>query len=256
MKVSLITITRNNLSGLKRTAASVRAQKLAMADDLGSGGIIEIEHIIVDGESTDGTVGWLDGLDGVRVVSAPPLGVYDAINRGIEAAQGEVLMLLHAGDVFGSDTIVRQVAERFFDPSLDFVFGDLHYVNSKGRTVRYYSGSHGSLKILLHGYAPPHPTLAVRASTQRSVGPYSEDYVIAADFEMFGRLFCRPGIKYLYLPLDMVEMEIGGMSSSLSSRLWINTREKLKALRRCGLPASMPHVLMRYLYIFKNQWKK
>lgn len=270
MKVSIITITRNNLAGLKKTVTSVRTQRVGDVDgsapdrapEAGNAADnsplpdIEIEHIIVDGESTDGTVQWLDNQDNIKLVTAPPRGVYHAINRGLEVAGGDVLMLLHAGDTFTSDSIVRQVARQFADPSLDFLFGDLHYVDAKGRTVRRYSGSHGSLEALLHGYAPPHPTMAVRMSTQRSVGQYSEDYVIAADFEMFGRFFCRPDIKYLYLPLDMVEMEAGGISSSVVSRLWINNREKLRALRRCGLPASMPRVLSHYLYIIRNQWKK
>ncbi|MGM9853365.1 MAG: glycosyltransferase [Muribaculaceae bacterium] len=258
MKISIITITRDNLGGLKKTVASVRGQSLGRTDDKGIGpeNYVEIEHIVVDGESTDGSAEWLAGQDGLKIVSAPPRGVYHAINRGMEAAGGEVLMLMHAGDVFASDDVVRQVAAAFADESLDFVFGDLHYVNAAGRTVRRYSGSHGGLKALLHGYAPPHPTLAVRARTQHAVGLYGEDYVIAGDFEMFGRLFCRPGIKYLYLPLDMVEMEAGGISSAPLSRLWINNREKLRALRRCGLPASMPRVLSHYFYIVRNQWKK
>lgn len=247
MKISIVTITRNNCAGLARTIASVRAQRADASD-------VAIEHIVVDGESCDGTARLLEGQDDIIVVRATPQGVYHAINRGIEAARGDVLMLLHAGDVFASNKIVERVAAEFADPSLDFVFGDLHYVNSRGRTVRRYKGQHGGTAALLHGYAPPHPTLAVRMTAQHSVGLYSEDYIIAADFEMFGRLFCRTDLKYLYLPLDMVEMEAGGISSSLVSRLWINNREKLRALRRCGLPASMLRVLSHYLYIAKNQW--
>lgn len=249
MKVSIVTITRDNLEGLKRTVASVRAQRC---------GTDVIQHIVVDGMSADGTSEWLSGQSGLTVVEAEPCGVYNAINRGVAVADGDIIMSLHASDTFADDTIVSQVVSQFeHDNELSYLYGDLHYVDDKGRTVRYYSGRGCGIGRLKDGYAPPHPTLVMRREVAREAGPYSEDYIIAADFEMFGRLFCNPRFKYVYLPLDMVAMQAGGISADPFHRLVTNNRERLRALRRCGLKASRLRILRHYLHVISsNLWPK
>lgn len=249
-KISIVTITRDNLAGLRRTVGSVCAQK---CDD------VEIEHIVVDGCSGDGTAAWLAGSYGTaRVITSAPRGVYHAINTGVGAATGDIVMLLHAGDVYTSDEVLQRVAREFAsDAEIGFLYGDVHFEDRHGRPRRYYPGDGCGLRRILDGYAPPHLSLAVRSDVARMIGPYSEDYIIAADFEMFARLFCCRRIKSVYLPLDMVAMQSGGISSRLYNRLVTNNREKLKALRRCGLPASPLRILRHYIPVITNLlWPK
>ena len=235
MKISLVTIARNNAEGLRRTLESVRGQSLGC-----------YEHIIVDGESTDNTPAVIDKYGkGCRVIVSPPAGVYNAINRGLEVTTGDVIGLLHAGDTFAADDILQKVTDAFNnDSSLDFVYGNILRGNSSHR----FSGARVTRKTLLRGYMPPHPSLYIRRQAAEQAGLYKEDYIIAADFDMMLKLFYKFDFKSKYLPLDMVVMDPGGMSTTLRSRLLINNRERLRALRENNLPASPFALLLNYFY--------
>lgn len=244
MIISVVTITKDNLSGLKRTVRSVQAQN----------GVC-IDHVIVDGESTDGTAEFLESIQAVpgkysvRVVQRSSQGVYDAINVGVQNVRGDVVGLLHAGDIFASDTVLKKITTEFERPDApDFLYGDIHYVDSTGCLTRYYSGAETGKHKLTIGVAPPHPSLYMTVSCARRVGPYDTDFIIAADFEMFIRLFYGD-YKGLYLPLDMVAMSRGGISSKLVNLIWTNNREKIRALKQNGLPAGWLSIARRYLFV-------
>lgn len=298
MTISLITISFNNACGLRRTLASVHGQELPC----------DVEHIIVDGMSSDGSREILDaavrgdfdrtvpsGKYHVRVMFSEPRGVYNALNVGLKASTGNIIGMLHAGDAFAAPDILAAVAGAFdntnstssrianplkaspftrdvtsFQASPDFVFGDIHYARAVSGTVgcpwepgnyrsagRYYSGRYGSLKSVLNGYAPPHPSLYMSRKCLEKVGLYKEDYKTAADFEMFVRLFCNRTLRFSYIARDMVCMEPGGMSASWRSRLRDNNRERMRAFRENGIrrPAFAP--LLHYIYMIKSQlWQK
>lgn len=245
MKLSLITITRNNLSGLRRTVESVVQQTM----------LRDVQYIIVDGESTDGTDEYLATLPGqFQVIKAKPQGVYNAVNIGISHATGDVIGLLNAGDTYSSPTILQTVFDVFaIDPSVGYLYGDIHFTNRTfTRSTRYYSGADCNLHTMLNGFAPPHPSLYLRRTVQTQIGLYDESFKLAGDYEIFLRLFGNAKIKGLYLPLDMVQMAPGGLSATWSNRIFKNNAEKARALRKNGCKVSWLRIYSHYYYILKS----
>ena len=242
-KISVITVVYNDVSHIRQTIDSFLCQTWS-----------EKELIVIDGGSTDGTADVLKRYDSdIELINREPTGVYDAINAGFSNADGDVVGMLHAGDTFTDDEVLKRVGEAFeADPDLDFLFGDVHFAPEGGPTLRYYSGKAGSLESVINGFAPPHPSLYVRGRLIASKGLYKADYRLSADFEMFCRLFSDSSLKWRYLPLDMVCMSPGGLSSKLSSRLWVHNVERLRALRQNGLPASLFNISKHYLQVLKS----
>lgn len=241
MKISIITITLNNAEGLEKTIASIRSQRN-----------VEVEHIIVDGMSTDGTAAILERESHrTTILKRTPSGVYDAINVGLSAANCDVIGLLHAGDVFSDDNVLADVVKAFEKPDAPhYIYGDIHYLTPNGRRGRYYSGVAASRKSLLTGFQPPHLSLYIRREAQRQIGQYSTDYRIAGDYEMLLRIFFDDSLRGQYIKRDMVAMAPGGIATRLSSRLWVNNCERIKALRANGLPASWLSIIKHYYYLF------
>jgi len=244
MTISIITITRNNAAGLRRTLQSLKEQTFH-----------DVEHIIVDGESTDDTLAVLDTLRGrSKVMSHSPLGVYDAINAGFRLVTGDIVGLLHAGDVFTSPTVLEQVAREFdTEPKPDFIFGDVHFSRpGKKSVVRYYSGRDGGVKWMLRGFTPPHPSLYMRRELMEEVGPYRAGYKLSADFEMFLRLFNNDKFRWRYVPLDMVTMATGGLSSRWSNRLWGHNMERMRAFRDNNMRPSALKISIHYIKVIQS----
>lgn len=259
MKISVITVTLNNIAGLKRTLASVRDQRLPEG--------VELEHIVVDGMSTDGTDEFLRTQHPeIKVVKAPPRGVYNAINCGMAVAGGDIVGLVHGGDAYSSPDVIAVVAEAFADPDTDFIYGDVHYAAPvTGATSllpweagayetpsRYYTAAECSKATMLHGFAPPHPSLYMRHNVAAAMGKYREDYRVAADFEMFIRLFFKSAFRGRYVSADMVCMLPGGMSGNWRNRLWLNNTEKVRAFRDNGMRVWRLSIYRHYLYVLKS----
>lgn len=249
MKISLITISKNNLSGLRKTLENALKQNY---DD--------VEFIVVDGESTDGSQEYLKSVSSrVKVIEAPAKGVYNAINVGIAKSTGTVIGMLNGGDTFSDENVLKTVANTFEKyADLGFLYGDVHYATNKTYGIsRYYSGEDCSLLSLKRGFAPPHPSLYMERNLFGKVGMYKENYENAGDFEMFLRLFLDSKIKSIYLPFDMVEMAPGGISSTWRNRLYTNNIERMRALSENGLKRSWFRILMHYYYILKSTlWRK
>lgn len=244
MKVSIITITRNNAAGLRRTIDSVASQRH----------VNTLEHIIVDGESTDNTPEIIAAAPTHPVVtSQTPRGVYNAINAGLRLATGDIVGLLHAGDVFSDRHVLDDVCSAFREnPGTDFIFGDVHFAVPGGRVARYYSAEICSPENIPSGIYPPHPSLYMRRHVHEKVGFYDDSFISAGDFEMFIRLFCKNDFNWLYLPRDMVCMQPGGVSSTLYYRLIGNNRERLHALRQNGIKPSYIRLFPHYIHAFKS----
>ena len=243
MKISIITATYNSASTVKNTIESVLRQSYT-----------DIEYIIVDGKSKDNTIDIVKSyearFDGrLRWISEPDKGIYDAMNKGINLATGDVVGILNSDDFFTSDSIIQSVADALKDESLDSVFGDIHFVDDSDLTksVRYYSSALFRTWKLRFGYMPAHPSFYARRKVFEQNGLYSLDYKIASDYDMMVRLFYKAGITYKYLPLDMVTMRTGGVSTaSLKNRILI-TREDVKACRTYGMYTCLPMVCVKYL---------
>lgn len=247
MKISIITIHRNNPEGLRRTLASVAGQLRELRPGR------ELEYVVVDGESAGGLPeDCADRLSelGATVLTRAPRGVYDAINEGLRAATGDIVGLLHAGDVFAVSATADRIADVFeWDSVTDYVYGDV----TIGR--RHYSGDNFTRERALTGFAPPHPSLYLRREAARRLGDYDVGLRVAADFEYFLRLLNDSSLKGVYVPEVFVEMETGGMSQRLSNRLWHNNTERLAALRKHGMPASRLRLLGHYGSIIKGFMK-
>jgi glycosyltransferase involved in cell wall biosynthesis len=239
MKVSIITVCYNSASHVEDAINSVAAQ------DYGN-----IEHIIIDGGSTDGTIALLEKHDGriASWISEPDRGIYDAMIKGIGMATGEVIGLLNSDDFYYNSSIISQVAAAFEDQKIDAVYGDLIFIDPENlnRTVRTYSSAKWSPARFARGYMPAHPTFFVRRKYYEKFGLFETDYRIAADYEMLIRLLFVNKLKYKYLPLTMVKMRKGGVSSSgIKSNIVLN-REIVRACRKHGIKTSALKIYPKY----------
>lgn len=243
MRITVITATKNNAPSIGDTIASVMQQTHA-----------DIDYIIIDGNSNDGSPEIISRWqhrypDKIRVVSEPDSGVYQAINKGIAMAEGEIIGTLHGNDRFSSPRILEQVADTMENTDAGILYGDIHYVSPcTGKTTRRYSAKDFTPKMLKMGIAPPHPSLYVRKEVFSRFGTYKEDFLIGADFDMFIRLMLVNNVKSAYLPVDMVTMTNGGLSTRLYHRIFTNNREKFRALKENSVPISRFSLLKRYLY--------
>ena len=247
MKITIITATRNNVATIENTIKSVVSQSYR-----------DIEYIIIDGASTDGSLDVIKRYANkypqlIRYVSESDAGVYNAINKGIRLSAGEVIGLLHGNDYFSSSTIVEQVSKVMSDSEVPFIYGDVKYTKvTGGKVVRYYSSQQFATDMLLQGIAPPHPSLYMRRELFDRYGLYKEDYLIGADFDMFLRLMVVNKLTGKYLPLDMVTMTTGGLSTRLYHQIFTNNREKYRALKENSCNVSVYLLLKRYLCTLKS----
>lgn len=236
--VSIITVSFNSATTIRDTIESVLSQDYPA-----------IEYIIVDGGSEDETLKIVreygDRID--RVISEPDRGIYDAMNKGIVAASGDLVGTLNSDDFYADTTCVRQLVSRLEDADTDCVFADLVMVDpvNTDRIVRYYDSSAFRPPRLRYGWIPAHPTFLAKRSLYNRHGGYSLDYRIAADFEMMVRLLYRAEASYVHLPTVVVKMRSGGASTRSLGARWLLNREIVRACRANGLNTSLPRVLMK-----------
>lgn len=224
MKISVVTAVYNRVGTIRQAVETVQSQTFT-----------GIDHVIQDGGSTDGTVDLLRSLSGdrARVVSAPDEGIYDAINKGIARAEGDIIGLMHSDDFFASDDILENVARLMEDPTVDGVYGDLQYVaaDDSDHIVRHWSSGAFDPVKLRRGWMPPHPTVYLRRSVFDRFGLYDTSYRIAADYEAMLRYMGKGQIRMAYLPRVMVKMRVGGESNRSLKHIMRKSREDYRALR-------------------------
>lgn len=238
MRVSIVTAVRNGAATIADTLESVIEQDHPC-----------IEHIVIDGASTDGT------LDIVRqhgrrvavVRTAPDSGVYDAFNKGLAAASGDVIAFLNAGDTYTHRGVVSRLMSEFADPSLDLVFGDLVITAESDRShvVRHYRCGDFSPARLAGGFMPAHPTFFARRSVYQRVGRYDPSFRIAGDFELCVRVFSQGAVHFRHVPEVLVRMSDGGMSNRGLASVITVTREMHRACLRHGVETSWLRLMMR-----------
>jgi glycosyltransferase len=198
------------------------------------------ESIIVDGGSTDGT---LDVLGRYRsqtatFISEPDDGIYDALNKGIRHAKGDVVGFLHGDDLFAHNDALAWVAQAFEeDPAVQAVYGDLVYVShhDSHRVVRYWRAGEFDPKALRRGWMPPHPTLYVRRSVYERLGLFDTRYRIAADYDSMLRLLAGGRVRVAYVPKVLVRMRVGGASNGSLGAIVRKSTEDLRVIRRNGV---------------------
>lgn len=228
MKVSIITAVFNRVSTIEQAIISVQRQTYR-----------DIEHIIQDGGSMDGTIELVDRLADARtkVLSERDYGIYDAINRGIGRATGDVIGVMHSDDFFADDRVVEKVAAVFNDPNISGVYGDLQYVSASepSRVVRHWRSGAYRFDKLRSGWMPPHPTLYLRRDVFEKLGLYDTNMRISADYDAILRYLVKGRIDLGYVPHVLVKMRTGGESNRSLERILKKSREDLSAIRRNGV---------------------
>ena len=244
MKVSVITACRNSEQCIRFAMESVLQQTYP-----------DVEYLVVDGGSTDGTVGIIKSFEPafkgrLRWTSEPDQGLYDALNKGLRMSSGEIVGLLNADDFFAAPDILSRVADVFMDGTVDGVFGDVRFVRDPdlSRTVRYYSSRRFAPWMLRFGFMPAHPSFYARRNVFERIGPYRTDYRISADYELLIRFFWVHRLRFRYLGFVTTKMRMGGLSTRSPLSTYILNKEIVRACRENGIYTNLPMLTLKYLF--------
>lgn len=228
MKISVVTAVMNGAATLPAMLESLKAQSYR-----------DVEHVVQDGGSTDGTLALFrtQGHAGMALESTGDAGLYDAINQGIARASGDVVGLLHADDQLAGPDVLGHIAEALADPSIDGVYGDLQYVarDDVTRVIRHWKAGPYSAANLRRGWMPPHPTLYLRREVFARAGLYDTSFRIAGDYEAMLRFLTAGQVRLAYIPNVMVQMRMGGVSNRSFGHMIRKSREDYRAIRRHGV---------------------
>lgn len=243
MKISLITATYNSAETVRDTLQSVLNQTFK-----------DIDYIIIDGNSKDNTMDIVKEFEPkfegrLRWVSEKDKGIYDAMNKGVRMAQGDIVGILNSDDFFASNDVFEKVNAAFTEnPAIDGVYADVRYVdwNDTGKTVRMFSGKDFTREKLCWGKMPPHPSFYVKRECYDKFGLYSLDYPICADYDMFVKMIWIGNINTLYINDVFVNMRSGGTSSNGIKVHRKIMRERMRCVREHEMPSNYFKQTSRY----------
>lgn len=227
MKFSIITCTYNSEATIRDAIESVLAQDYP-----------HVEYLVIDGKSTDRTLdiarSYSHRID--RILSEPDNGIYEALNKGIAMATGDVTGILHSDDLYASNQVLSKVAEIFMREQADAVYGDLLYVSQHNpkKIIRYWKAGQFKRENLRRGWMPPHPAVFLQTQLYRKFGMYNTEYHIAADYELMLRMLGRHQIHPVYLPEILIKMRMGGVSNKSLTSILRKMREDYLAMRYYG----------------------
>tara|TARA_A100001035_G_scaffold256298_1_gene231410 strand:+ start:570 stop:1325 length:756 start_codon:yes stop_codon:yes gene_type:complete len=232
VKISIITVSYNSYNVINNCLESVKAQKN-----------VDIEHIVVDGASSDGTLSLLDSKSEQlkALISEPDKGIYDAMNKGIKIATGEIIGFLNSDDFYASDDVLMNVESIFRDnPSLDACYADLIYVNqfNTSKSIRYWKSNKFKPGLFSKGWTPPHPTFFARNSVYKKYGNFDLNYSIASDTELMMRFLEVHKINVRYISKVWVKMRMGGVSNKSFRNIFTQNKEVLCALNSHNLSVN------------------
>jgi len=220
MTISIITATYNSESTIYDTLACIAAQDYPF-----------IEHLIIDGLSKDNTLAVAEGFKHVaKVISEKDNGIYDAMNKGIQLARGEIIGILNSDDFYTGPAILSKVAKAFEDPAVEAVYGDLQYVKQHDTRIvtRTWKAGAFEKRNLYYGWMPPHPTFFVRRNMYDKAGLFNTALRSAADYELMLRMLLKHGACVHYIPEVLVKMRSGGVSNaSLKNRFRANKEDAM-----------------------------
>lgn len=241
MKISIITATYNSEAYIADCIESVYRQTYN-----------NIEHIIVDGVSSDNTIKTIINMPNrvSKIVCEPDKGIYDAMNKGINLATGDIIGILNSDDFFTSNDVIETVVSNFINSDIDALYGDVHFVNPDDliKYVRYYSSAVFKPSLFRFGFMPAHPSFYMKKDCYEKYGLYALDYKIASDFDLLIRYLYKEKIEYRYLKKDFVTMRTGGVSTkNFKSSVTLN-KEIIKACKKYGMNTNLFLLSLKYLY--------
>jgi glycosyltransferase len=230
--VSIVTVTFNSRATIADTIRSVASQSYS-----------NIEHIIIDGSSTDDTLEIVRNTPNriTKIISEPDKGIYDALNKGIANSDGNIIGLLHSDDELASDIIIEEICKKFIQTSADIVYGDLIYVSNKNKDkiIRYWNKS-----LVNKGWMPAHPTVFIRKEVYNKYGQFNLRFKISSDYDFILRLMQTRDLKIEYLPRIITKMRMGGVSNSSFGNIFLKSLEDYLIIKKNGLPNPLA-VLIR-----------
>lgn len=231
IKITIVTVCRNSAATIRDTLESVASQSYR-----------NLEHIIIDGGSTDETLAVINEWKKypVRLISEPDKGIYDAMNKGIRLATGDVVGILNSDDLYYDVHVLETVFRTMNGGTVDACYADLIYVdrNNPEKIIRYWKSCIFKKGLFLKGWAPPHPTFFVRRCIYEKYGLFDLNYCLAADFELMVRFLERPEIKSAYIPKIFVKMRFGGASNKSVMNIIRQNIEIYKACKKNDVPLS------------------
>jgi glycosyltransferase len=208
-----------------------------------------IEHILVDGGSKDNTVDIARTfLNVTNIVSEPDEGIYDAMNKGVRIAKGDIVGILNSDDKYTSPEVIHSVISKFRQEKIDAVYGDLNYINENNKIIRRWRSGEYSRDLFLQGWMPPHPTFFIRKEYYDRYGLYNTDFSISADYELMLRMLYRYKLNCVYIPEVLVSMRTGGHSNSSWRKRWTANKEDRKAWVINGLKPKTLTLWKKPLY--------
>ena len=227
MKFTLITATYNSSGVIEDCLNSVAEQDY-----------FDKEHLVIDGNSADETLSILNRHQSknpeIKVLSEPDSGIYDALNKGVSLATGDILGFVHSDDLLAQPDILSKITKCFQLNKIDGVFGDLIYVdkNNSSKNLRYWKSCDFDRKLLVRGWMPAHPTLFLRKEVYQKHGCFDLSYKIASDYDFMLRILKDPALKFVYLPEVITKMRMGGASNRSFKNLIQKSREDYNILKR------------------------
>lgn len=225
MKVSIITISFNTENTIEKTLKSVANQSYE-----------SIQHIIVDGGSNDNTLKICNLFPHIsKIISEPDKGVYDAFNKGLKLATGDIVGFLNADDVFYSNNSVSEILQAFSKSNADIVYGNLDYINENGKVIRSWISTPYEDGLVKKAWMPAHPTFYCKKEVYDRLGSYNDSFKIGGDFELCLRFLEVNKVPSFYLNKKLIKMLVGGISNSGLKSKWIIYNEELRALKINGI---------------------
>jgi glycosyltransferase involved in cell wall biosynthesis len=239
MKLSIITVCYNSAATIENTFKSVKEQTYD-----------NIEYIIVDGNSNDTTVEIIKNYEAIisKWISEPDLGLYDAMNKGIGMATGDLVGILNSDDVFYNNSVLTEIARFHTINSIDASLGNIVQCDDTGKVLRRYFSKNWMPSKLKMGFMPPHPSIFFKRSLFEKYGVYNLDYRIAADYDLIVRFFLRWQISWSYSGVTTTNMLAGGLSSSGFKSYQLISKEVVASLSSHQLKFSPLAIRLRILW--------
>jgi glycosyltransferase involved in cell wall biosynthesis len=235
MKVSIVTVCLNSEKTIRETLESIYLQTYP-----------SIEHIIIDGGSVDNTLEIIQSFSRSKIlITEKDNGIYDAMNKGVSMASGEVIGILNSDDLFENEMTVQTVMDHFrLNPEVDVVYGDLNYVNSKNvdKIVRKWKSKAYYIDFFEHGDVPAHPSIFLKRKVYEEAGLFNLDFSLAADYEFMLRIFKKHDYNSKYVNNVFVKMRLGGATNQSFLNVWKQNIEIVKAWKHNEL--KMPFLLI------------